>query len=562
MLVENHVCKVQSQYFKTMENQFLQSNMFADDCQLLMTLRKMFLANEQMCYAFATEAYKALIPVCQLKEDDFQAYYEKFATYGVLMSNFVMVYNPEEPAVTKRMALYTTSVSLMNNLASRGFLKGKKEPIEIELQNIAKTLYESDKIKKSLKDEGKVIAVRLDYEVFGGDKLVFKPTIPRSALDINKHIFIPLITMQEAQTAMLQILNDKVLRITYEGRVRTVTMNYQTLAFIYGQERANFLISGKKDAISNRFYIPSVGASIYTAGVSNIRLTEVDKIEVVNNITEIDLTEVKMNYAMVPQFFLKKVRAMEMKDKQKVAADLGVEDLGKNKTSANKALELAVRDMRNHEVWAYMKENDKLFNTAEYAQMPCKFGNDYIPITIPKTTKDLEDLLNVGIFKILVTKRDGSFSTIIGTNNSRELKRCLGKGYVKYESEGVRYRILRRDMEEYGESGQSAFTRDEFKEICKDYGLVECFYFDVMNNLYDTGSSDITFDFIEDQIRIKMNEIEANKTVVEQPHLVRVRSVEATRDADGKPIGLYKNVDPSCIVDMVCLHQIRGSKKA
>lgn len=510
MLANNHICKVQSQNFAQLQIEYMRSEIDKPSCSLLMTLRQMFNANQEMTYKFASEAYIAFVAKGWCDESDFQLRYEQIATYGVMLSNVVWGYDIDKGS----MSLYTTSVSVLQNLAQKGILKGKNQPIAVELPQYEKTLYESDRIRKSLSTPGgRLVSVRLDTEIADG-RLQIKPVIPRTAISLDTRIIIPFTAYQKAVELLRNILQQYILRIKMGDKVRDVTLNKQILASIYGEGRANQLVSYIPDIYTQRFYVPSVGASKYTTGVTNIHLEDVDEVKAIS-LADIDMSEVNMDYTMVPEYYKGVVAKMSEVRLAKAAEAMDllcknapVDDLRQNLMDMTTAL-------YPKDLWDIMKAHPKLFKVDGYSKMKNRFGSEYTPVEKPKTVKELSDMLNTGVYKILITKRNGKFSTIIGSNDLNCIKKVFGENYMKFESEGVRLRRLRYLIEKQGADVDKAIAE------CNAKYLVHGDRQEVLR-----------------QIDILLREVDMNKTVVKQANLVLVRNLEATESYE-----YYKNLD-------------------
>lgn len=375
MLYRNRNCMLMSQNFKLMQTQYMQqTGLTGDNISVLMPLSQMFNLNPDMMYKFACEAYKVFYSNGFCKETDFQNAYEQMATYGVFMSNLVFGYNMR----TGKMSLYTSSYEILVQLASRGVLLGKRKPIAEEMQSIQEALTSGKKFIPSLKLGTTIVAVRLDWEYRdNGNKLVFKPTVPRSALVLRDEYLIPYTALDAAMKYLNEVLQEKVLRITCGDKIRVVTKNAAILSMIYGEVRTNMLLSYTFDARSNSFYVPSVGASIFSSGVTNIDLTAVDKIQQVSSLAEIDLSDVKLGVTSAPSY-------------------------------------CAVR----------------LKNLTNAQQME-----------IPSTAKELSDLLKTGIFQIIIHTKTGKYVPVVVTNCYKELARLYGNDfYARFESDGNKLR--------------------------------------------------------------------------------------------------------------------------
>lgn len=510
MLQNNRVCKINSQYFKQMAIQHCKNNMYSGD--LLMSLREMLSQNSKMCYAFASEAFKVFSNGKRCDEDDFEDCYELFAMYGIVLSGVVWGYDTS----SGKMSLYTSSIGVLEGLAQRGVLKGKKQPITIELEDIKKKLYESDRIKKSIKDGKQLVVVRLDAELVG-NSMKMTATMPRSMPRLDNTVFLAFDTILCASQMLYAELQVKVLRISMGNKVRDVTLNRDILTSIYGLERTSVLCSYLPDAYMLRFYVPSVGASIYTPGVTNINLAEIDKVQEIG-LADIDLSEIKLDYSGVYDHFLSRVDKVPDNKIGLIAQDFGLECVNADPEFIRSELKRKIPDeFYAQEVWEEMKEYPKLFVTASYIKKAPRYGKNYQKVSNPKSVEELEKLLRTNVCKIQITKRKGSFSTIIGTNSTELLSKFYGDDYVaRFESDGTRGR--------------------KFINLRKKGVPIE-------EATRLTGITSNT------EANSMIESAEANKTVVKQSHLVTVRSLECR----GNGRDFYKNVDIESIVEIAIL---------
>ena len=510
MLANNHICKVQTQNFAQLQIEYMRSEIDKPNCSLLMSLRQMFNALPDMMYKFACEAYMNFAGKGWCDEDDFALRYEQIATYGVMLSSVVWGYD----IAKGDMSLYTSSVTVLKNLAQKDILKGKKQPIAIELPQIEKTLYESDRIRNTFKTaDNRIVSVRLDTELADG-RLEIKPTIPRTPISLKTHILIPFSSYQKAIELLRNMLQQYILRIRMGDKVRDVTLNKQILASIYGDARANHLVSYIPDIYTQRFYVPSVGASKYTTGVTNIKLEAVDEVKAIS-LADVNLTEVNVDYTMVQDYFMGVVNKMTEKQLERAVKTMEIPIELYSVDDMRHALIDASIAMYPKDLYDFMKNNSKLFKFDGYAKVVNKFGDEYTLVEKPKTIKELHDMLQSGVYKILITKRNGKFSTIIGTNNLTYVKNIMGSDYMKFESEGVRLRRLRYFLEN---------TKVPVEKAIKECYAEKLVYGDREEVLR--------------QIDTLLQEVENNKTVVKQANLVLVRNLEAKESYE-----YYKNID-------------------
>lgn len=526
-----------------MQEQFMKAEIDKPNCSLFMTLREMFIANSDMCYMFACEAYKEFEKRHWCDSDDFQLRYEQLATYGVMLSGIVFAYDMSSGT----MSLYTSSLGALEQLAKMGVLKGKKQPIAIELDQLKQTLYESDRIKKSIRDSsGKLVSVRLDTEL-KDRSLMMTMTVPRTAISLNTHMLIPFKSVVKAHEVLYKIFQTTICRVTMGDKVRDVTLNKDWLTAIYGADRAEKLISYLPDVYTQRFYVPSIGASKYTVGVTNIKITDIDRIQGIT-LADVNLTEVNLDLTMIKDYItdvINKMSSVELKKACEVFdidtdsqdyATLMVDALSRNRTVSDmddfnvsrSVLLNKIGGMYNSSIWEVMKNNRALFHTDSYSSMKNKFGDLYEYTQIPRSQDELNRLLSNGVYKIVLTKRNGTFSTNICSNNNKILCNILGENFLEYESDGVKLRLLRKAL-----SGGTK-TDDEVKSLIKRY---KC------ENLV-TGTQQAVLN----NINTHLESIEMNKTVVKQPKLVLARNLEATSKES-----YYKYIDIKQIVEIIKL---------
>lgn len=526
MLLEDHICKVQSQNFPLLQEQYLKQEINNTPCSLYMTLREMFVTKQDMCQMFADEVYNMFYAKNWCTTDDYTLRYEQLATYGVLLSNLVFAYNYDKGT----MELHTSSTSKLKQLAQGGMLKGKKEPIVIEIDKLEKTLYNSDRIKKSVRVGDKLVTVRLDTEVKDGI-VTMTATVPRTSISLSTHAILPFTSVLKTHELLYTIFQKSICRVTMGDKVRDVSLNESILQSIYGEQRTRNLVSFMPNIYTLRFYVPNIGASKYTPGVTNISIADIDSIKPVS-LADIDLSEVNMNYDLVIPYFKKVVSKMKRNSLQKAGQLFNLLYLNADDECIRNNLYNVTTEMYPKEIWEVMKIEPKLFKTDGITSFNSPYGGMQEQVPIPKTPDELRQRLLTGVYRILITKRNGAFSTIICTNNNKFLEQILGSGYIKNESDGVKLRGLANYL-----SKHSNFTEDETCNAVKQFDCQYMVYGD-----YET---------VMENIKLQLANVELNKTVVSQPKLVQVRNLEAYDKSS-----YYKYIDIKQIVEITRLNEI------
>ena len=525
MLSNNHICRVQAQKFAMLEQQHIAGQLGRQSgCQLLMPLRGMLIADSELCNMYANEAYKVLRTSNKCTEDDYTARYEQMAMYGVLLSQLVYAVDIQ----TQKMALYTSSIGVLRELASRGILIGKKDDISVEINTLYKKMYSGDAIRKSFSSpDMKLVAVRLDVQQVGNN-LRMTATYPRSAVSLATHGFVALNAVDVAMKSLFQALQTNMLRIRmlYDGeeKTRVCTMNRELLAGVYGAERAGLLTSYLPNIYTQRFYVPSVGASKYTLGVTNIDLIAVEGVTPAT-LADVDLSEVNTDYSMALVYFARKVNAMPPEQLKRLVDGFGIDSGKIPQASWRDSVITSAESLGLREVYDLMKANNDLFDLPGYASVPNEYGNEYTQVSIPRSVGEFRTLVSTGVWKAYLTTRNGKNSSLMFSNDERFLKKVYGQNYYAIESDGVRLRAFKRALEKGVDVAQA----------------MKKFH---VEGKFDTAEPQA----LKKQVEQQLYEIEQQKTVVRQPHLTLVRNVQAREQKD-----YYRYVDLLAIQQLIRL---------
>lgn len=534
MLYRNRTCQLMSQNFKLMQEEYMRNNLKGDSISVLTPLSHMFTLNPDMMYQFASEAYKVFSLNGLCKESDFSSCYEQLAIYGVLMSNLVFCYNAQQD----RMALYTASYNILVQLASKGILRGKRKPIAEEMGTIKEVLLGGARISNSIKKGNVFQAVRLDWE-YKENKLILHPTIPRSQLVIRDEYIIPYTALDAAMRMLNDELQTKCLKITSGDKVRVVTKNPAILNMIYGEIRTNSLLSYTYDSRANMFYVPRVGASIYSNGVTNIDLVKIDKIQVVN-LMDIDLSEVNMDVSSAPEYCESHLGTLSDAQLQDLAVRLELDGVSANRDSMIFMLSEILYATNPVKLYEIMKETG-YFNVEEFKKLPSKWGSadGAKQVEIPPTAQELDQLLKQGIFKVTVLTREGKYVPMVVTNCMTELRRIYGDDYyARFESEGNRLRMVDRILKKLSETTES-LSADELMRTASKWNLPTLLY--AVQQICQ-GVENYPISSIREAILRLQRSVDERKTVLKQPSIVTVRSCECKPDTDAT-WGYYRNID-------------------
>lgn len=521
----------------------MRSNLKGDDISVLMPLSDMFAVNKNMMYDFACESYKLFVSNGFCSTDIFVTNYYQLAVYGVAMSNLFFGYNIE----TGDVDLYTSSYSILLQLATKGILMGKRTAIATEMRSLEEALVSGGRIAKSLKEGDRIQAVRLDFEYSNG-KLILKPTIPRSQLVLSKYCIVPFHAVQQAMCTLNEQIQDKVLEVTMGDKVRYITKSVPVLSMIYGEQRAKHLVTANFDARTFRFIAPSVGASIYSAGVTNINLAKVDRIRVVESISDIDLSEVKLDTSRAAEYIRTVVPQLNEQGLREVADYLGISMTTLQGVDIRKVFLNGLVSVPSYMAYKAIKDFPQYFSLDKFKALPNRYtGGEQVDI--PSSVPELEALLKSGIFRVTMRTKKGTQVSIVCTNSPKHLASIYGDNYYAIlESEGNRLRRLDSIVRTKYPSG---IATEELMKLMRSLNVISA-----AQSLYalvdDYETDFVTYDIVHKAILSELNYVKERTTVIKQIDLITVRNCELDAKHPN-PLGFYRNISPRAITGIMKL---------
>lgn len=536
-------------------NAFLQGN---TSC-ILPSIRDLATRNQNLAYTLAAEVYKIFIEKKWMSPSDWSVKYYTLVAYGFLMCDLAFIYNPDN----EKFELHTSSVSMIQRLASQGYVEGatKKDAAELSVQKAVDALSGNKKILTSLKKDNVIQTVRLDPSM-NGRELKFKITVPRSQVDIVKTMIVPFTCYMQVIKDLQSLFKRGFVKVTMnEGeKVRVVTLNHGLLSKIYTPDRVNQLSGFAPNAYMKSFYVPSVGASVYSLGVTNIKPETIDTLEIVN-LKDIDLSEVNVDFTMVRPYFIQQLNNLNLQQLKTLIKNLAIPvdaSFTRSKAGCISVLENWVytsQDSKAYEsnLYLLMKESP-FFDISGLSNMQNIYGNMMQQVNYPGSPAGLAQLLNTGVFRITTRRRAGSMSTHIVTNNPTELKRVLGDDYfARFESYGVKLNYAMNLVvavgKKYGSNTPLKKESDIYSKLAE---------FDIYLPDEDKEKVLTYEDLYVVLNKAKANEVDANKTVVSQAHLVVARNCQAWYSPEEqKAYDYYKNIDPNSIVSIIRLSEVK-----
>ena len=559
MLYYNKTANLAKQMMVQDTDKFFNAFLQGSTSCILPSIRDLATRSQNLAYNLAAEVYKIFIEKKWMNPSDWSAKYYTLVAYGFLMCDLAFIYNPDN----EKFELHTSSVSMIQRLASQGYVEGatKKDAAELSVQKAVDALSGNKKILTSLKKDNVIQTVRLDPSM-NGRELRFKITVPRSQVDIVKTMIVPFTCYMQVIKDLQSLFKRGFVRVTMnEGeKVRAVTLNHGLLSKIYTPDRVNQLSDFAPNAYMKSFYVPSVGASVYSLGVTNIKPETIDKLEMVN-LKDIDLSEVNVDFTMVRPYFIQQLNNLNLQQLKTLIKNLAIPvdaSFTRSKAGCISVLENWVytsQDAKAYEsnLYLLMKESP-FFDISGLSNMQNIYGNMMQQVNYPGSPAGLAQLLNTGVFRITTRRRAGSMSTHIVTNNPTELKRVLGDDYfIRFESYGVKLNYAMNLVvamgKKYGSNTPLKKESDIYSKL-SEFGIY----------LSDEDKAKVlTYEDLYVLLnKTKADEVDANKTVVSQAHLVVARNCQAWYSPEEeKPYDYYKNIDPNSIVSIVRLSEVK-----
>ncbi len=479
----------------------------------------MFNAEPELLRNYAEEAFK-ILKSNSFTESDYAEHYAQLGYYGVLLGNLVVGYNLE----TNRTALYTSSITILEQLANKGTLVGKRNPIETEMETHRQSLgVGSTRIAKTLKTTDTFELVRLDHQYKNG-RLILTATRPKNAVTLKNTIFTPYKAVDEAMKCFNNWLNDYVFEITevHEDSTKKyfITKNEAVLGSVYGVDRAKYLANCKYDSRALSFNAPHLGASVYTSGHKNVDFSYVDSVRVVTNLAEVDMSNVLVDITNSRDFVLSQAEKMDTANLTALCKMFGI-----GAKDTDEAMLSALSVVSNDLAYEVLCNCGWLNN---YKTVPPTWGNA-TQLDLPVTNEQFADLLKNGAYRVWCRTAKGVPTALIVTNDKEVLKRIYGKDYFgKYESNGVKLNSLKYTLKNKV-GGMSTVPLKWIEDRCIEYGLFENVYSIVVNdlkanNVEVTENTQVNVDYLLSTVNKAIYEVDMNKTVVSQVTEVTTRN--------------------------------------
>lgn len=488
-------------------------------------------------------------------EEAMHKYYKsdyELAVAGLMLSGIVVGFSLD----TGKVSLYTASHHIIETLCAEGLLDNGRGELPSNYERVVGSLSVATPFLSKSAFES-FYAIRLEPKVYGST-IKFNTVIQRSGLCLRRTVLMPYVCYSSCMMLLNKFLETRILEVKQVTKTRFVTRDIEVLSKVYGRGRAYSLLGYKPLPQIGNFYLPSLGASIRTAGVTNVILTDIESIRIAQ-LSEVDLSDVNTDLSNARDFFRYTVRRMKGQQIKDLAYKLELSNLisfDESELGDLASIKKKIYDssLYDSQYYNFMKENQDMFNMDKYRTLKCKFGNLSEPVPVPQTLEELREMLKTGVYRIIVSKVDGKLSVITATENKKMLTGLYGRDYMaKYESLGVCLRTAKYLLERHN---GDTIDFDDVVELDKKYGL--------NLNMERIFSSHLVDGVMPETVSVSsvlagVNELLANsgsREAREQSYLT-VRSCNATYSGQGKSRNFYKQLKLETIISITKLKDCR-----
>lgn len=300
---------------------------------------------------------------------------------------------------------------------------------------------------------GQVKALKFSYEYKNCENKVidYKLGAHRTILDEENCVLVPLITGTTVLGVLKKFMSSGIIvkiaqQLANTVKIRCVTEKQEVLQHYCDDPYAVVGLKSQYYPLDGFFYAPVIGAPSTTAMMTNVNIFNISELKRLQNAKQLSEYGVQKPTDPIKRDIEEYLICKTLLD---MAEDENSDDF-ENSMRALPKLEVFGewgRDITERDIKRYlhvMKNVDisKIIKQLKLEKDVKEFRSVYGEESRLATEEEMQnprELFKQHICKVLIKKKDGTFSSIIGTNNKDTLSKCYGKGYFGlYESFGVR----------------------------------------------------------------------------------------------------------------------------
>jgi hypothetical protein len=380
-------------------------------------------------------------------------------------------------------ALYTRNITAIKYLFDENMIEEG-----LEFGRVVNNLINT-KTQKSLYD-GNFVTLRLDIVGIQDGRPCFRPTTPRSNLDIGggkRYFFIPVPFMHMFDTYMHHYFLDDPFKFEYttdSGRIvsHIAGMSRHIMTGAYGLDK-RYEVEAKSrrvnvgyDVIRQRYYSYDLESSLYSIGAATFRPELLDSIKKVSY-DAIDKSRHNVDFTVLRAIFKTRINSAKLAQLDSLNY-IDLTGYANMKDKASAIIETSEKETDKN-LYFMMKAHPGVFGDIDDALQKRER-------TLPKFLKTMQavgsldtneskrvgainSLLRDGVVRITTMTNKGSLITVMGSNNAKVLERMLGKDYVR-DYESIRTKLWHiKGLLESGEIKR----RLQLEKIAVDYNILD-----------------------------------------------------------------------------------------
>ena len=353
---------------------------------------------------------------------------------GLLMDSMVFCYNKETGAID----LYTLNERII------GYLGVDNDKLLLKTYD--------------LNQQGIAFCYRIDIEYNSPDDIVYKAVTPNknTYIYLDKYILFPYDVIKAILDVTSSILiNNGVLKIeqNIEGtkKVRYLTNRDDVLKKYCDNPDAVSSLKTSMYPLKGYMYAPVLGAPSTTAMMSKVNVFSLESIHPITDVSKIPVKKAEnpVESLLKVRVIAKRLSELQLNDPVGYSEIISrlprVKELIIDEASRTLPSQVAIAKYLNslsgEDLDNILKSLDGTVDV--YNKIKKAFNkNENVDFT-KFTDEEFKKALKTGVYNIIATKKDCSFTSMIVTNSETILRMLYGKDYIaKYESFNYRFNCL------------------------------------------------------------------------------------------------------------------------
>lgn len=459
--------------------------------------------------------------MCPKSNVEGATHYYALAFYGMATNELFFVYDTEKHTST----LCTCSTACLNYLITNGLLKDSKGN-DVTVEAISKRLFGTG-MKNSIENGDSFVCVKLTPD-FKGSKRSYKYSLAK-AKTFASSIIVPYNSIEFGCTMLDSLFSQGCWKVRMglpEGyKERYVTKHAGIINSVYKDEYyATEVCKHARTLVDElKMYVPVLGASKMSAGVTDIKPLYLDTIELVNiNKISIDTSMLDFDFGLATQYMADTVSKMDKTTLMRLKGYMNFNSEASMLQQLRFEIMSELGKKQSHVLYEFMKAHQDIFNIQILKGMRRPYHKMNQPVQ-PKTLQELSNILNSHVCKIRFTTNAGVLRVLDVTNSTELLENIYGDTYIaNFESDNVRVKRLIGFLNNHVGSLQEV----QWRQYCSMCGLEGIsVQYGVQFNIKGTVSAE-AYAGMKEQLTAMLETLISDKKKPSIPNAITVRRAD------------------------------------